>query len=208
MPAPLASEAAPLFPFPVLAAIRLLSGRLGFGNSGLGSRWGQRWTWRQGVGPAEPWGSWTEPTEEGLPTPRVGGPVSAGTSGAVATCLSWLLSQPTRATLDLQWLEDCLESYVSTPIFYVWSLLVLWPAQCGLRRGDTALGNIPGVLAASNKSFLLPLSGMVMSIGSTPSKRQTQFSGIIIHPSGSLTLSVPSPLLSSSVLSHHSLVRA
>lgn len=53
-PAPLSSKAALLLPLPVLAEFRLLSRRLGFGNSGQVSRWGQRWAGLQGAGPTEP----------------------------------------------------------------------------------------------------------------------------------------------------------
>ena len=36
---------------------------------------------------------------------------------------------------------------------------------------------VSSLLAASNKSFLLPLFGLVVSFGLKPTKRQTQFSG-------------------------------
>lgn len=128
-PAPLVSEASPLLPLPVLAKIWLLSRRLGFGNLGRVSRWGQRRAWRQGAGPAEPWSArthsrrreWADPSQLGPQKPWQAAPTG------VWTLVLKEGARPSRATLGFPVAGRPLRIVCLGSSSVVWSLLILWP---------------------------------------------------------------------------------
>lgn len=128
-PAPLISEASPLLPLPVLAKIWLLSRRLGFGNSGRVSRWGQRRAWRQGVGPAEPWSARTHSKRREWADPSQLGPHEQWQPAGTGL---WTLvlkegARLSRATLAFPMAGRLLRIVCLGSSSDVWSLLVLWP---------------------------------------------------------------------------------
>lgn len=55
------------------------------------SRWGQRWAWRPGAGPAEPRSAVATVPGKEVPAPALGEPFSAGTSEVLVTYVCWLL---------------------------------------------------------------------------------------------------------------------
>lgn len=128
-PAPLVSEASPLLPLPVLAKIWLLSRRLGFGNSGRVSRWGQRLACRQGAGPAEPRRARTHSRRREWAGPSQLGPQKPWQPASTGL---WNLvlkegARPSKAALEFPVAGKLLRIVCLGSGSDVCSLLILWP---------------------------------------------------------------------------------